>query len=138
MKNFSVDILTPRRTLAKDLPAESLLIPTERGEINPLPGHTHLISKLDTGILTLINEGRETHFSITGGILKILDTKILILSKVSESPSDIDKSRAEKALEKAKSKLSGTDENNEEQLTKYRRKLARAEIRLKMALMNKK
>ena len=135
MSKFSVDILTPSRVLVRDLPAESLLIPTEQGEINPYPEHIHIISNLDTGIMTVFDEGKKLYFSITGGICKILDKKVTILSKVSETPTEIDKDRANKAKQNAQDKLSGDKLSSKEEIVKFRRKLDRAELRLKMSLL---
>ena len=53
MKYYTVDILTPSKIVAKNIPAESLLIPTIRGQINVLQDHTHIVSKLDTGMMSV-------------------------------------------------------------------------------------
>ena len=137
MSYFTVDILTPSSILAKDLPADSLVVQTVMGEINILPHHTHIMEKLDTGLLTVINEGNKKDFVITTGICKLLDNKVTVLANVSEKAKDIDLNRAEKAKEKAKGQLSGDNNLDYNQLIKYQRKLDRAEIRIKMALLNK-
>jgi F-type H+-transporting ATPase subunit epsilon len=137
MSKFSVDILTPSRVLVKDLPADSLLIPTELGEINPYPEHIHIISNLDTGILTVFNDADKKYFSVTGGICKILDKKVTILSKVSESSGEINRDRAEKAKKKAEEMLSGDKLSSKDDILKYKRKLDRAEVRIKISLLNK-
>lgn len=136
MSYYSVDILTPSRVLAKDLPAESLLVPTVRGEINVLPEHTHVVTKLDTGILTLINNGVMDNFTVTTGFCKVLDKKITILSAVTEHVDEIDRERAEAALKKAQEALK-SETLSDHEITKYRRKIDRAEIRLKLALARK-
>jgi F-type H+-transporting ATPase subunit epsilon len=58
MKYYTVDILTPSKIIAKNIPAESLLIPTVRGQINVLENHTHIVSKLSTGVLTVFGPGK--------------------------------------------------------------------------------
>ena len=63
MSHFKVDILTPSRVVAKDLGQTPVFVPTERGEINLLPQHTHLMAKLDTGVLRLEETGgKEGYF----------------------------------------------------------------------------
>ena len=83
MAYFTVDILTPTKVIVKDLPADALIVPTESGQINVLPGHTHLVTKLDTGMLVVESDGQKHNFLVTAGICKILEKKITILSVVS-------------------------------------------------------
>ena len=74
---YSVDILTPSRVVVKEMSADSLLIPTVRGQINVLPGHTHVIEKLDTGVLSLFDYEKEEYYVLTTGICKIFENRII-------------------------------------------------------------
>ncbi|HLE11927.1 MAG: ATP synthase F1 subunit epsilon [Bdellovibrionales bacterium RIFOXYD12_FULL_39_22] len=134
MSFFSVDVLTPSSVIAKGLPAESLLVQTVRGQINILPHHTHVIEKLDTGLVSLINAGKQEDFIVTTGICKLLDNKVVILANVAERPEKVDMERAKRALEKAKKKITGSENLTYDEFIKYQRKVDRAEIRIKMAL----
>jgi F-type H+-transporting ATPase subunit epsilon len=131
---FSVDVLTPSSVLAKDLPADSLMVSTVGGQIQILPNHTHIIEKLDTGSLTIYDEKNQRQFTVTSGICKLLQNKVTILSTASEEICNIDKDRAQRALKTANEKLSSGDSLSDDDLIKYRRKIDRAELRLKMAL----
>jgi len=135
MNHFLVDILTPEKVVAQDIPAESLLIPTERGQINLLPEHTHLITRIGTGELTVMThgDGLDRVFTVTHGICKVLDNKVRIMSHTSEEKSDIDEARAQNALAHAQEMLSKESGLSDEDLTKYRRKLERAQLRLQLA-----
>ncbi|MCY4643630.1 MAG: ATP synthase F1 subunit epsilon [Bacteriovoracales bacterium] len=135
MAYFAVDVLTPYKVLAKNIPADGLFIPTTRGEINVLPHHTHIISQLETGILKCVSSSGsgEESFMVTTGIVKVLKNKITVLAQVAEKAQDIDVERAKKALEMAKSKISSGEILDDEQLEKYRRKLARALVRTTLA-----
>jgi F-type H+-transporting ATPase subunit epsilon len=134
MAYFSVDIYTPNKILRKDLPAESILLPTVRGQINILREHTHLIAKLEPGIGTFIDEqSRKTQVILTVGICKVLNNKITILTQVGENLEDINIERAERALNKAQEILSNGETLNEDKRLKYERKLQRAKIRLSLA-----
>ena len=133
MSHFKVDILTPSSVVARDLGASSVLVPTERGEINLLPQHTHLMAKLDTGALRLEdNGGKEKLFFITKGVCKVLKDKITILTAAGEEDCDINFSRAQKSLEESKLKLESTevfqDGEREELEEKNRRARTRLEI----------
>ena len=130
---FSVDVLTPHKVMARDISVESLLVPTTRGEINILPEHTHLISKLDTGVLRCLNGAHALRFMVTTGVVKVLQSKVTILAQVAERAEEIDLQRAEKALEQARHKINGDEALNDEQLLKFRRKLMRALVRTELA-----
>ena len=133
MSYFSVNILTPYKVLAKEIPAQSLHIPTTRGEINVLPDHTHLIAKLDTGILICKGPTHDQKFMVTTGIVKVLKDKVTILAQVAEREEDINIERARKAFDVAKSKINSDEILDDEQLEKFRRKLSRALVRTELA-----
>jgi F-type H+-transporting ATPase subunit epsilon len=133
MNNYTVDILTPSSVIAKDIPAENVLIPTLRGEIEIKKDHTHIVEKLNPGIVSVFGgaDDPDRHFYVTVGVCKVLNDKITILSNSSKEDCDIDPERAEKALANAQDMLSGT--LSDEELIKYRRKAERAQIRLQLA-----
>ena len=131
--SFNVNVLTPSRVLAKDLAVESLLIPTTQGMINVLKDHTHLVSKIDAGVLTCFTSAGKKSFVLTTGICKIMGEEIVILTNVGEESESLDVERAEAALTKAKEQLKKTDNLSSEEIVKYQRKLQRAELRIKAA-----
>ncbi len=136
MSNFVVNILTPSSVVAKNVPAESVFIPTEKGEIQVLGGHTHIVEKLVTGSVAIHGDDSERFFTVTNGIVKVLNDSITILSNTSEEDSNIDEDRANNALIYAREKLKGT--LNDEELVKYRRKVERAQLRLQLVKQIKK
>ena len=135
MRNFVVDILTPNRVVAKDLPCQSLLIPTVRGQINVLLDHTHVITRLGTGELSVLGgaDDADRHFTITYGICKVLDNKVYILSNTCEEQHEIDTARAEKALANAQEMLTSQEGLSDHEVEKYRRKVERANLRMQIA-----
>jgi F-type H+-transporting ATPase subunit epsilon len=122
MNYFTVDILTPYKVVAKDIPAESLLIPTVSGQINVLPHHTHVITKLDTGTLSVFGgaDDPDRFFTITTGICKVLEDKIVVLSNVSEEWIDIDVERAKQALDNARERLH-SEALSDDEIEKYQK-----------------
>jgi F-type H+-transporting ATPase subunit epsilon len=135
MNYFTVDVLTPEKTVARGIPAESLLIPTIRGQINDLPHHTHLINRLSTGVLTIFGgaDDPDRDFSISHGICKVLEDKVIIMSHTAEECQNIDSERALQALEHAESKLNSGESLSDEELTKFRRKAERAKLRIQLS-----
>ena len=135
MAPFSVDILTPNKVLAKNIPAESLLLPTSRGEINILPEHTHLITQLAKGVLTIFSaddEDDDRAFFISDGICKILKNKVVVMASLGEEVNHINLERAQKSLdhsmEELKSKTLSPHEFDE-----LVNKIERAKLRIQLA-----
>lgn len=140
MNYFTVDLLTPEKVVAKDIPCESLLIPTVRGQINVLPHHTHLINRLSTGVLSVFGgaDDPDRHFSVTYGICKVLEDKIIIMSHTSEECHTINTERAQAALDNANSRLNSGEALSDQEIEKFQRKAERARLRIQLAEHSKK
>ena len=134
MNFFTVSILTPERVIARELPAASLLIPTIRGQINVLPEHTHLITQLAIGELSIFGgaDDSDRHFAISTGVCKILGKKISILAHTAEEEREIDGKRAELALQNALQRLNDGQLSDLE-IKKFRNKVERARLRIQLA-----
>ncbi len=136
MSFFSVDILTPSGIVAKELEADSIIIPTEGGEINVLPEHTHIVSSLITGIVSINSNSDKKHFLVTSGVCKVLHKKIILLSLTAEESNKIDGKRAQDALGRANEKLAQKEVLSKEEFIKFQRKQLRAEYRIKLSTLN--
>ncbi len=133
MSKFLVDILTPSEIICKEISATSIKVPTTRGEIEILSDHTHIIEKLDTGILEIADGAKPSRFVVTTGIIKILGKKVTILSNVAETETKIDKARAQKALKAATKKLQEEPSLPEDIVIKFQRKIDRAKTRIMLS-----
>lgn len=133
MNYFTVDILTPSKVIAKDIPAEDVLIPTLKGQIEVKKDHTHIVEKVTPGIISIFggSDDADKHFFVTTGVCKVLHNKITILAKTAEEDKDINGDRAQLALNNANEKLGQTLSDNE--LSKYRLKAQRAALRIQLA-----
>jgi F-type H+-transporting ATPase subunit epsilon len=139
MKYYTVDILTPSKIITKAIPAESLLIPTVRGQINVLENHTHIVSKLSTGVLTVFGgpDYADRNFVVSGGVCKILEGKVVILANTAEESSDVNIERAKLSLQNSEDKLKNTEGLSPEEVDEYLQKAERAKLRLQLAQFNK-
>lgn len=135
MKYFVVDILTPAKIIARGLSAESLLIPTVNGQINVLENHTHIVSKLTTGLLSIFGgtEYGDRNFAISAGVCKILDNKITILAEAAEESKEISVERARLSLENAEEKLKHPENLSPEEFEEYFQRRERARLRIQIA-----
>ncbi len=132
---FKLNLFTPKGVVIKDLECNDITIPTVRGEINILPEHTHILTELSTGILTAKTTLGTRHFSVTAGLCRVLKDTVTVLSFTSENAQSIDLERSKAAKAKAMDRLSGKENLNDVDLIKFRRKLERAEMRLRLANM---
>lgn len=134
MKYFTVDILTPSKIVVKGILAESLLVPTVRGQINVLEGHTHIVSKLSSGVLSIFGgpDYGDKHFALSSGVCKVLEDKVVILSNTAEENTDVDVERAKLALKNALEHLKHTDGLSREDVEKYQEKAELAKIRIQV------
>ena len=139
MKYFVVDILTPSKIIARNISAESLLIPTIRGQINVLENHTHIVSKLTNGVLTVFGgtEYADRNFFVSQGVCKILDNKITILSNAAEESTEVNAERAKLSLAHAEDKLKNTEGLTIDEIEEYAARAERAKLRIQIAEFNK-
>lgn len=133
MAAFKLNLNTPKGVVVKDLECNEIIIPTVRGEIDILPDHTHILTELSTGVLTAKTPMGVRHFSVTAGLCRVLKDTVTILSFTSEKAEDIDMDRAKASKAKAIDRLSGKESLNDLDLIKFRRKLDRAEMRIRAA-----
>jgi F-type H+-transporting ATPase subunit epsilon len=135
MAAFKLNLFTPKGVVIKDLECNEIIIPTIRGEIAVLPEHTHILTELSTGIVSAKSPTGTRHFTVTAGLCRVLKDTVTILSFTSERAEDIDLDRAKTAKAKATERLSGKEPLTDADLTKFRRKLDRAEIRTRLFTM---
>ena len=130
-EKIELEVVTPeRRVLAE--PVEMVTVPGLNGELGILPGHTPLISQLKTGVLTYVQDGKNSQLHVSGGFVEVRDDKVSVLAEVAERPEEIDVPSARSARERLEKQLSGWS-GSEEDLEIARTELARSEVRIQLA-----
>src|SRR5882724_7374814 len=130
-EQLQLDIVTPDRSVLAET-VEMVTLPGFGGELGILPGHTPLISRLQTGVLSYVKDGRTFQLHVSGGFVEVNDDRVSVLAEIAERPEEIDAARARLArerLEKQLSSLSGSEEDFE----KARAKLERSMVRLQLS-----
>jgi F-type H+-transporting ATPase subunit epsilon len=128
---IQLEVVTPERRVLSE-PVDMVTVPGLGGELGILPGHTPLISQLQTGVLTYVQSGKSFQLHVSGGFVEVRDDLVSVLAEVAERPEEIDAGRAKverDSLEKQLNGWSGTEEEFE--LTKT--KLDRSVVRLQLA-----
>lgn len=125
-----LEVVTPeRRVLAE--PVDMVTVPGLGGELGILPGHTPLISQLQTGVLTYVQEGKSYSLHVSGGFVEVRDDHVAVLAEVAERPDEIDAARAKISRDKLEKQLnawSGTEEDFEVAKTKLDRSMVRLQL----------
>ncbi|GAA2121007.1 F0F1 ATP synthase subunit epsilon [Kitasatospora saccharophila] len=76
---------------------------TASGDTGIMPGHTPVLSVLETGPVTIRTTDQGTIVAaVHGGFISFADNKLSILAEIAELADEIDVARAERALENAK------------------------------------
>jgi F-type H+-transporting ATPase subunit epsilon len=127
---IQLEVVTPeRRVLAE--PVDMVTVPGLGGELGILPGHTPLISQLQTGVLTYVQEGKSYPLHVSGGFVDVRDDHVAVLAEVAERPDEIDPARAKISRDKLEKQLnawSGTEEDFEVAKTKLDRSMVRLQL----------
>ena len=125
-----LEVVTPeRRVLAE--PVDMVTVPGLGGELGILPGHTPLISQLQTGVLTYVQDGKSSQLHVSGGFVEVRDDHVSVLAEVAERPDEIDVAGARASREKLEKQLnawSGSEEDFEEVKTELDRSVVRLQL----------
>ncbi|GAB4325463.1 MAG: F0F1 ATP synthase subunit epsilon [Candidatus Zixiibacteriota bacterium] len=106
MASFHLSIVTPAETVL-DEEVESIVVPGAKGYLGVLANHAPLITPLQPGKMTIRKSGEsdETVMAISGGFLEVANNVATVLADATEYPNDIDRERAEAALQRARDRL---------------------------------
>ena len=106
-------------------------VPGLGGELGILPGHTPLISQLQTGVLTYAQDGKSSSLHVSGGFVEVRDDHVSVLAEVAERPDEIDAARAKVSrdqLEKQINAWSGSEEDLAIAKTEFERSVVRMQL----------
>jgi F-type H+-transporting ATPase subunit epsilon len=130
-EQIQLEVVTPeRRVLAEAV--DSVNVPGMNGEIGILPGHTPLISQLQTGVLSYVQGGATHRLHVSGGFVEVNADRVSVLAEIAEHPEEIDAARARLAREHAEKTLSAFT-GTEEDFEIARARLERSVVRLQLA-----
>jgi F-type H+-transporting ATPase subunit epsilon len=130
MSTFSLKIIASNKIFF-DGKCESLTVPALDGELSVMAHHQNMVVATKVGEIRFKEEGSEDyHKAIVGiGFVHIANNRVTMLVDTCEKPEDIDRVRAEEALERAKEQLRQKQSIQEYHVSQA--SLARAMYRLK-------
>ena len=130
MKRLRLEVITPGGVVFRD-EVDYVEAPGALGYFGVLPGHAPLLSQIRSGRLQY-RQGEEDHFlAVHWGFVEVLDDEVTVLAETAERPQDIDLTRAESALVRAKARLEEFGAAYDVQ--RAQQAVARAEARLRAA-----
>jgi F-type H+-transporting ATPase subunit epsilon len=97
-------VLTPAKRLV-ETEAQDIYFPTEEGFLHVLEGHACMNTSIGTGTVEY-SRGEGGILHVSGGVAEITNTSVTLLVDAAELASEIDVERAQKALNRAESRLS--------------------------------
>ena len=111
MATVHVELVSVERLLWSG-DAAMVVARTTEGELGVLPGHAPLLGELAPGGVVRIQQegGEELVFAVHGGFLSVTEDGVSVLAELAERADEIDVSRAEQALERARSAGEDDDE----------------------------
>lgn len=124
-------IVTPDQE-ASSIRCDEVVVPGVNGEMGLLPGHIPLITALRPGVLTVLTQGKKTHYAVSTGYAEIGEDKVTVLTDACEEASTIDVERAKRALESAEAALAKAGDE-QSGWTEQQRRLLKAQARLDAA-----
>ena len=115
MSTFNLDVVTPTRDL-EEMVVSYVRCPGLDGSFGIMANHQDGIFSLDIGEIMVKTESETKYLSTSGGFAEIVNDGVSILVETVESASDIDISRAEAALQRARDRKSSSDKENLDQM----------------------
>jgi len=84
-----------------------IILPGEGGEMGILPHHAPVLTILKNGVIKIRRDGKETLFTVAGGVAEVQPDIVTILADAAENIDEIDITRAQAARKRAEDALAG-------------------------------
>ena len=111
---------------------DAVQVPGANGELGILPGHTPLISQINSGVLSYTQGGATERLHIAGGFVEVSNDRVTVLADAAERIGEIDAARVRAARERYEKQLSQFSGDATE-FEEARLGLERATTRLQLA-----
>ena len=102
--SLTLRVLAPDQSVFDDT-ADEIILPSTTGLLGVLPGHISMVTAIDFGVLRVFKNGNWDSIALTGGFAEVESNEVTVLVNKAEMGKNIDSSKAEAELEKAKNQL---------------------------------
>jgi F-type H+-transporting ATPase subunit epsilon len=100
--------------------------PGALGEFGVLPNHISFLSLLEPGEMSYSQGANKRYLAVSGGYTEVLDNVMTVLAPAAEFPAEIDTNRAQRAKERAETRMA--------ELNREGKEFSAAEVALRRAL----
>jgi F-type H+-transporting ATPase subunit epsilon len=107
-----------------------VVLPGVNGEMGILPHHTPVLTTLKYGLIRVRQDGKETVFTVAGGVAEVQPDIVTILADAAENVSEIDVERAEQARKRAEELLTNGIPEDQDTYLSIEAALRRSNLRL--------
>jgi len=105
VKSYKLEIVTPRKVVF-DGEVESFRAPGVQGGFQVLVDHAPMLAEIGIGEVIIRDaEGASTRYATSGGVVEVKKNHVILLADSAERDDQIDRTRAEAAIERAKKRL---------------------------------
>jgi F-type H+-transporting ATPase subunit epsilon len=130
-RTFPIEILTLQKLFLRE-DIRFVIAPGQEGVFEILPNHAPFVFALKPGSLRMhAPDGKDNYVSVGGGFLIVQKDRTTVLTRSAERPEEIDKSRAERAKERAEQRVQARTPDTD--MVRAQAALQRALARLKVA-----
>ena len=102
--HLTLEIVTPERSIAHGR-VDEVVVPGSEGSFGVLPGHTPLLSTLTVGEVEYRRGDETSYVAVSFGFAEVLPDRVTILAQIAEASDEIDVTRAEAAVKRARERL---------------------------------
>ena len=135
MAKFKLQIITPE-SVAYTGEADHVVMTTENGEIDVMPGHEPMMTLLRWGELRIHNNDKVDYFAAGLGMAQVLGDQVNVLTGMAVHEEDIDVGKAEEAIQRAQDALAKKDYASEEAAAELQAVVMRNLAQLKVKRRN--
>lgn len=102
--HLTLEIVTPERSIAHG-EIDEVRVPGAEGSFGVLPGHTPLLTPLAVGEIEYRRGSETSYVAVSFGFAEVLPDRVTVLAQIAEASGEIDVTRAEAAVERARERL---------------------------------
>jgi F-type H+-transporting ATPase subunit epsilon len=143
-RSFRLTVVSPDRSLVKDVEISAMGAKGSEGEFAALPGHTPFLTDLPPSLMWYRDPaGQRVEILVGGGFVEVLPDKVTVLADTCEYPGEIDAERAERSRQRQEMRIKRVHDKvaaggsvtpeEEAELRRAEIKLRRAVARVKVA-----
>lgn len=128
---FKLTVVSPER-LVVSAEVEEAQVPGKNGYLGILPGHAPMMTELEIGELSYRQGDLTGYLAVTWGYCEVLSDQVIVLAERAERAEEVDRERAQAAMERARKRLSNL-QDPEIDFLRARISLQRALIRVRVS-----